>query len=484
MWDVVVVCTAVLVGLLGGWWLRGNDPRIQRLSYPFDNADRAREILERLRELTRNVAADVDKHQALMGRITDELHASEDQEPATVLKAVDKLIQSNERMQRQLTSAEARLETQAKQLVNHAVEALTDALTLVANRRAFDKALGDACRAMAEQGTPATIMMIDIDHFKSLNDSYGHQAGDAVLRGVAQILRQRIPAENLVARYGGEEFAVVFPTAHAEQVMRVAERARRAVGEGTFDFEGLSLHVTVSGGLAELLPGETVASVIGRSDDALYVSKGQGRNCMHVHNGRRVMPVDDQAQEADPHADESSTSAPHDPGISSPAVFSSDVRRRLSEWKSGGAPLCMLFVQVDDLDQIRAKYGDDNGQAVLRALTLTLKAAMREMDHAARFEEDALSLLLPGCTMRGAITVAERLRAAAARCELHARYPCRHFTVSIGVAEAMEDEHEDALIQRVRASLHVARQQGQDCTYLHDGVQLHLVGAGRLSMAR
>ena len=152
MLDVVVVCTAVLAGLVGGWWLRGNDPRLQRVPRESDQADRAREVLERLRDLTRNVAADVDKHQALMGRITSELHASEEQEPAIVLKAVDKLIQSNERMQQQLTSAEAKLETQAKQLVNHAVEARTDALTSVANRRAFDKALNDACQAMAQRG--------------------------------------------------------------------------------------------------------------------------------------------------------------------------------------------------------------------------------------------------------------------------------------------------------------------------------------------
>ena len=109
---------------------------------------------------------------------------------------------------------------------------------------------------------------------------------------------------------------------------------------------------------------------------------------------------------------------------------------------------------------------------------------MREMDHAARFEGDALSLLLPGCTMRGAVAVAERLRAAAARCELHQRYARRHFTVSIGAAEALADENEDALIDRVRTSLNVARQHGQDCTYLHDGVDLHLIGAGRLSMAK
>jgi diguanylate cyclase (GGDEF)-like protein len=335
---------------------------------------------------------------------------------------------------------------------------------------------------MAQRAVPTTIMMIDIDRFKDLNDSYGHQAGDAVLKGVAQVLRQRVPEGNLVARYGGEEFAIVFPDLHLDQVERIAEHARRAVGDATFDFHGLTLHVTVSAGLAELLPGETAASVVGRSDDALYVSKDQGRNCTHVHNGRRVVSVGHSPAAEAERGPEKPAPAPHDVGISSPAVFSSDVRRRLSEWKGGGAPLCVLFVQVDDLDEIRAQQGEDNGNAAIRALTLTLKAVMREMDHAARFDGDALSLLLPGCTMRGAVAVAERLRAAAARCELHPRYARRNFTISIGAAEALPEENEDALIDRVRTSLNIARQHGQDCTYLHDGTELHLIGAGRWSV--
>ncbi|MHB8866635.1 MAG: GGDEF domain-containing protein, partial [Pirellulaceae bacterium] len=216
MLDVVVVCTAVVVGLLGGWWLRGNDPRLHNSRSSGHDAARARATLERLRELAQNVAADVDKHKALMGRITSELHASEDQEPATVLRAVDRLIQSNEQMQQQLHSAEANLETQAQQLVTHATEARIDALTTLPNRRAFDQAMKEAHKAIAEHGIPITIMMLDIDHFQNLNDNYGHQAGDAVLRGVAHILRQRMPEGNLVARYGGEEFAILFPNVDLE----------------------------------------------------------------------------------------------------------------------------------------------------------------------------------------------------------------------------------------------------------------------------
>jgi diguanylate cyclase (GGDEF)-like protein len=154
----------------------------------------------------------------------------------------------------------------------------------------------------------------------------------------------------------------------------------------------------------------------------------------------------------------------------------------MGDWHNGGAPLCVLFVQVDELDEIREQGTDDNARAAMRALTLSLKAAMREIDHAARFEGDTLSLLLPGCTMRGAVTVAERLRAAAARCMLPKRYERRQFTISVGVAEALAHENEDGLIERVRTSLDAARLHGRNCTYLHDGVDLHLIGVGQQSI--
>jgi diguanylate cyclase (GGDEF)-like protein len=483
MLEVLVVCTAVLIGLLGGWWLRGNNPRIQAPRSRDEDALRAREMLDRLRELTQHVAADVDQHKALMGRINDELHASEERQPTTVLNALDKLIESNERMQQQLQSAEAKLATQAQQLVSHAAEARTDPLTMLANRRVFDQGMEEALLAMRDHGALATILMLDVDHFKALNDNYGHQAGDAVLRGVAGVLRQQIPAEFLVTRYGGEEFAVVLPSTTLDKAQAFAERVRQTLGETTHDFDGLKLRVTVSIGLAQLQTGDTSTSVVGRADEALYAAKQQGRNLTCLHDGLQVLRVR-VAPPVEPKRSIASPPPKPEPGISSPEVFSSDIRRRMGDWHSGGSPLCVLFVQVDELKEIREEGDDENAHAAMRALTLSLKAAMREIDHAARFEGDTLSLLLPGCTMRGAVTVAERLRAAAARCMLPKRYTRRQFTISVGVAEALAHENEDSLIERVRTSLDAARLHGRNCTYLHDGVDLHLIGVGQQSIVQ
>jgi diguanylate cyclase len=483
MLEVIAVITALVVGLALGWWMRGNDPRFVRLRARSDDAARAREALDRLRELTRNVAEDVDKHKALMGQINDELNASDAQEPTAVIEAVGKLIESNEQMQQQLHSAEETLENQAREIVTHAFEARTDALTALANRRAFDTAMTDAYRSSVDQNVPTSVMLIDIDHFKRLNDTYGHQAGDEVLCGIARCLKAELPDDVLIARYGGEEFAVIFQGATARDIDAVAERARKTIGETKFSFDGLQLRTTASAGLAQFQQGDTVASVIARADEALYASKEFGRDCGHAHHGNQILLLGTSRKPTAPAKQVATKPARYDVGISSAEAFSTDLRRRIEEWKNGGAPLCVLFVQIDDLTNIRKQHGPDNCDAALRAVTLTMKAAMREIDHAARFDGEALSLLLPGCTLRGAVSVAERLRMTAARCELPKKFTHRQFTVSIGVAEAIEDEREDQLIDRVRDSLTVARMHGQDCTYVHDGLDFHLIGVGTSSVA-
>jgi diguanylate cyclase len=483
MLDVLVVLTAVLVGLIGGWWLRGADPRTARpQNRDTGVANESRDVARRLRELTRDVAADFDQHKDLVRKMNSELHALESSNPKEILSAVGRLIESNERMQRQLHQAEARLENQAQQIEDRSIEARTDPLTQLANRRAFDDAMQTAHDEFLEQQRPTVVMLIDIDHFKDFNDTYGHQAGDEVLRGVGRVLVDHIPSGNLVARYGGEEFAVIFPDADIEAVEGISERARIAIGSSPFNYEGLGLGVTASAGLAQFTAGEDVASLIARADEALYASKESGRNCGHFHTVDSVVPLMEPVDPSLTLPDQDEDLQEYETGVSTREEFFVDLRRRLSQWKEGGAPLCTLFVRVDALDQISDRYGEENYHAIRRALTLTLKSVMREMDHVARFDGQTLSLLLPGCTLRGAISVAERLRQATALCELPSRYTQRRFTISTGVAEAREDESEVDLAERARQSLEAANAQGQDCTFVHDGQFCHLVGAGQISM--
>lgn len=156
--------------------------------------------------------------------------------------------------------------------------AVTDELTGLANRRAFDllipQALGESRRA----GEPLLAMMIDLDHFKSVNDGHGHAAGDALLRRVARVMQETLRASDLLFRWGGEEFLVVLKRTDLAQGRQLAERVRAAIEAVSVPWDEAQLGVTASVGLALLGEGEPVDEVIRRADEALYEAKRQGRN--------------------------------------------------------------------------------------------------------------------------------------------------------------------------------------------------------------
>lgn len=152
--------------------------------------------------------------------------------------------------------------------------AATDPLTGVANRRAFDAALD---RLLA-RGGPACVAIIDLDHFKRVNDRHGHEAGDRVLIAFAELARGCLRDGDLVARLGGEEFGVLLPGADIGHARRVCERVRTKVGLTPIDVEGATVRVTVSAGLAAVTADATRAEVLRAADEALYRAKEEGRD--------------------------------------------------------------------------------------------------------------------------------------------------------------------------------------------------------------
>jgi two-component system cell cycle response regulator len=161
--------------------------------------------------------------------------------------------------------------------------AATDALTGLMNRRAFLEAM-DREKSRAERHTlPVSLLMLDVDHFKKVNDTYGHDAGDAVLRGIAAVLRKIARKSDFVARWGGEEFIVALAQT-AEAGGRVAaERVRRAIAEATFTLSsGETLRATASIGLAGATAAFNLEEVVARADRALYAAKARGRNRVEV----------------------------------------------------------------------------------------------------------------------------------------------------------------------------------------------------------
>jgi len=158
----------------------------------------------------------------------------------------------------------------------------TDALTGLANRRSLEAFLRGAQMSAMETGTPLSILMIDIDHFKKFNDTFGHQVGDQVLRLVGRVLQENVRDCDLAARYGGEELMAILPGAPLNACAEAAERIRRRISEArlTRRTTGEELtSVTVSIGVAQFRMGESADRMIERCDRALYQAKRSGRNC-------------------------------------------------------------------------------------------------------------------------------------------------------------------------------------------------------------
>lgn len=175
-------------------------------------------------------------------------------------------------------SLQDQLEEQALLRVHES--ALHDKLTGVYSRSVFEDRLQTEISFTQRRKQTLALLMIDVDHFKTFNDRYGHLAGDATLQHVASVMKCHVRTEDVLARYGGEEFAVLMRDTSPEQGLVVAERIRRGIGESRLMWEGARLSVTVSVGLA-CVPGPAPATVKGlvqAADQALYAAKEAGRD--------------------------------------------------------------------------------------------------------------------------------------------------------------------------------------------------------------
>ncbi len=198
-----------------------------------------------------------------------------------LLRSTDEMRDTNKVLEDRLILAKNEISNLQQSLEAIRAESLTDPLTGLGNRKYFDRMIGMAVQNALASGEPLSLLLFDIDHFKSFNDSYGHLTGDQVLRLVGLSLKQTIKGQDITARYGGEEFAVVLPNTALRQALTVADHIRRAVmskelkKKSTGEILG---RVTISVGVSMLKQGDDTEALIERADACLYAAKRSGRN--------------------------------------------------------------------------------------------------------------------------------------------------------------------------------------------------------------
>ena len=242
-----------------------------------------------LREITGHVLeteGDLSGHGTTLRGLSEEILEVRDFEGAK--RIVDQmvvetkaLIKSGSTLQRRMKVSTADLQQLHRELERSQQEAQTDALTGLINRRGLEKRF-ELERIRAKQNTlPFSIIMVDIDHFKRVNDTYGHLVGDSLLRGISNILKKQLRRKDIAARYGGEEFLILLPETDLSGAAAVAGKIQKGLStkEWKLKESGESMgSITVSMGIAIYAMNESGETMIKRADDALYMAKTNGRN--------------------------------------------------------------------------------------------------------------------------------------------------------------------------------------------------------------
>ena len=248
-------------------------------------------LIKQLEDVSQAISRAQDSNDNYSGILTD---TSDSLTKAVAAPAVKQLVETlavaTAQVQAETESLEKRLSesvNEVKRLQDN-LETLrrlvdTDALTKLANRKAFDEEIQQACIQADKSGQSLSLALIDIDYFKSFNDKWGHQTDDQVIRFVASTINQFAPPPRLAARYGGEEFSIVFPNESAGKVESIVNDLREEIANRKLRRRSSNDDlgkVTVSAGLAQRKLGETPEALIERADQALYASKRAGRNAV------------------------------------------------------------------------------------------------------------------------------------------------------------------------------------------------------------
>ncbi len=284
VWSLMTAFVGIVVGfLIGRAYTLLNEPRRLR-----KDRERTLDALQKLLVSAEQFNSDVGTHNQELNSVKHSVSEMEDTGidsfQKVLISQISAVVESNKRMENDLTMTRYQLEEQAQEIDRTRREARTDQLSGLENRKAFDEALLYSITRFRSKQINFALLLCDVDHFKRINDTFGHQAGDAVVKRIGSTLKDCVRPHDHVARFGGDEFAVLLQNVNADVARDVAVRMRGTVERKNFAVDGgdAELAVTLSMGLAGVMQEDTMETILKRADQALYRSKEKGRNQLHT----------------------------------------------------------------------------------------------------------------------------------------------------------------------------------------------------------
>ncbi|MEM8913234.1 MAG: GGDEF domain-containing protein [Planctomycetota bacterium] len=296
---VGLVFASVLLAI--GFWtgrLMASRAKVDDAMMSDDERQRMVSLLQSLMRWTSEYSGNVSSYQSQIGAINDVMQqdlmssgadpsrvgdSERDAGDARLVTLIGQIMSANEGLQSRLEAAERQLAEQTAQIESYLTEARTDGLTGLFNRRAFDQKLDELFAIYRDGGSAFSLVLVDIDKFKMINDNYGHPVGDVVLQQVASKL-ETVKDVLIVARFGGEEFAILTDTPIRMAAQHMNEFRKRLSAEPIVA-GGDRLNVTISVGLARCGDDLIIGPIVRRADEALYAAKNRGRDRVYFNDG-------------------------------------------------------------------------------------------------------------------------------------------------------------------------------------------------------
>ncbi len=320
VFSIPVPVALAAVAVLGYLFGRRRTVQQTELNHARRELKRAKAVIRELESIANHVRSSLSQHQSSMLTFKDRLANldSDDKGQAwqQLCDEAERILSPTLKLSNEIAQAYDEIRQQTHLLMTF-TEVRTDPLTGVSSRRALDETLNNLFAMKSRYQTTFSLIIIDIDHFKLVNDRQGHVYGDNVLREVAHHLDDCVRETDLVARFGGEEFVLILPQTDLGGACILADRVRHLISQ--------QMHVTVSGGVAMVVEGDTPGSLLARADSALYTAKSAGRNLIYRHNGAGIEPVTGTtlAEYLGPEGTEEPIAAkPERRGVEQPAIVS------------------------------------------------------------------------------------------------------------------------------------------------------------------